>query len=160
MISTMRFVGAPVETLLEHTAETARGSDTDAAAERLLGNLVTVGEPFEVPRKLQESLAVLSPWIPAGLELRLLNPGMRVPSNHLEASVLALAREGGVCLETFSAADLRRLQHGAQRAIQAGTWGRQSPHPWDVLADADIDSDWFFAFSAPLDVTAWTTVAA
>ena len=82
--------------------------------------------------------------------MRLLNPGMSVPSNHLEATVLSLAREGGVCLEPLTAADVRRMQHGAQQAIEAGVWGRQSPHPWDTLAEADVDPSWFYAFAAPL----------
>lgn len=159
MVSTMRFVGAPVETLLANMSGTTRSSDIATAAQQLFEALTPVGEPFEVPWKLQESLGVLSAWIPANLEMRLLNPGMRVPSNHLEASVLSLAREGGVCLEPFTAADLQRLQHGARRAIDAGDWGRQSPHPWDTLAAAQLDAEWFFAFSAPMDVRAWTPVA-
>ena len=109
-----------------------------------------IRDRFEVPWKLKESLSVLDPWVPADLEMRLLNPGMSVPSNHLEATVLSLAREGGVCLEPLTAADVRRMQHGAQQAIEAGVWGRQSPHPWDTLAEADVDPSWFYAFAAPL----------
>ena len=150
MVSTMRFVGAPVDALLEFDDAKSLGTDIATAASELLAALNPVGDPFELPWKLKESLSVLDPWVPADLEMRLLNPGMSVPSNHLEATVLSLAREGGVCLEPLSAADIGRMQHGAQQAIQAGVWGRQSPHPWDTLAEAEVDPSWFYAFAAPL----------
>ena len=150
MVSTMRFVGAPVDALLEFDDAKSLGTDVATAASELLAALNPVGDPFELPWKPKESLSVLDPWVPADLEMRLLNPGMSVPSNHLEATVLSLAREGGVCLEPLSAADIRRMQHGAQQAIQAGVWGRQSPHPWDTLAEAEVDPSWFYAFAAPL----------
>ena len=150
MVSTMRFVGASVDALLEFDDANSFGTDVASAASVLLATLNPLGDPFEVPWKLKESLSVLDPWVPADLEMRLLNPGMSVPSNHLEATVLSLAREGGVCLEPLTAADIRRMQHGAQQAIEAGVWGRQSPHPWDTLAEAEVDPSWFYAFAAPL----------
>ena len=159
MVSTMRFVGIPVDGLLDFASERRSNSDAATAAHDLLEALKPVGEGFEVPWKLKESLMVLSPWIPADLEMRLLNPGMSVPTNHLEASILSLAREGGACLEPLSANDLHRMQAGILAAIEADDWGRQSPHPWDTLAEAQVHPTWFYAFSAPVVMSSITPAA-
>ena len=94
----MRFVGIPVDGLLDFASERRSNSDAATAAHDLLEALKPVGEGFEVPWKLKESLMVLSPWIPADLEMRLLNPGMSVPTTvsytHLRAHE---TREDLVC---------------------------------------------------------------
>lgn len=154
MVSTMRFVGATVDTLLAHTSVHTGGSEIGKAATEFLAALTPIGDPFEVPWKLGESLEVLDPWVPETLVSRLLHPGTTPPVNHLEASALSLAREAGMCLEPFTPADMHRLQHGVRRAIQSQTWGRQSPHPWDTIAEAGIDSSWFVALLVPAMSTA------
>lgn len=146
MASATRFVGATVETLLDYTSAPTEGTDIVTAAEDFLAALTPIGDPFEIPWKLEESLDVLQQWLPDDLVERLLNPGTTPPVNHVEASVLALAREAGVQLEPLTKADMDRLRYGARRATEANTWGRQSSHPWDTVIEAELDSSWFFAF--------------
>ena len=124
----MRFVGASVDALLEFDDANSFGTDVASAASVLLATLNPLGDPFEVPWKLKESLSVLDPWVPADLEMRLLNPGMSVPSNHLEATVLSLAREGGVCLEPLSAADIGRATWRAA-SDPSRSMGSSKPSP-------------------------------
>lgn len=149
MTTTMGFFGATVDTLLEHRHVTACGTEIDTAAEDFLAALTPIGDPFAVPWKLFESLQILSAWVPEPLAKRLSSPGLTAPVNHLEASMLSLVREVDSCLEPLTKADMHRIQHGVQCAIDADDWGRHSPYPWDTVAQADIDSWGFFALHVP-----------
>lgn len=149
MIATMGFFGATVDTLLEHGHVTATGHGVDTAAEDFLAALTPIGEPFAVPWKLFESLQVLSAWVPEPLAERLSNPGITPPTNHLEASVLSLAREADSCLEPLTKNEMHRIQHGVRKATDANDWGRHSPYPWDTVAQADIATWGFFALRTP-----------
>ena len=147
MVPTM-FVAATVETLLNHRSVTEKPC-VERAANELLSAFDQVGEPFDVPWKLFQSLDVLDAWVPEDLTQRLMHPGESRPENHLEASVVALAREGGVRLEPLTLSDMLRLQHGTRKLTETQGWGRRSPHPWDTVAAADLDAWRFFALAVP-----------
>ena len=147
MVIDMMFVGATVEELL--SVVTTTGESVDDAAKRLLGQLDPIGEPFDIPWKFGDALDVFGQDLPTELRRRLATPGDEAPANHLEACAVALALEAGVMLQPLSPNDIRRLQHCVVHTIEQGSWGRQSPHPWDSFADAVIDDYDFFALSIP-----------
>lgn len=142
----MRFVAATVDELLRHS-EGPCSSDLEQAAEALLSTLTPIGEEFEVPWKFTESLEVLAEFMPEDLRLRLETPGASCPENHLEASLVALALEAGVRLEPLTKHEMLRIQHLSEHLTKNERWGRQSPYPWDTVAQADIDEFNFFALS-------------
>jgi len=149
MIPSTGFVGATIDMLLDYESTTTSGSDIALAAEEFLAALSPIGDPFEMPWKLVESLYVLQPCMPEPLSSRLMNPGSTPAANHLEASVRALALEAGACLEPLTKQEMLRIQHGARRATEDERWGRQSPHPWDTVAEAELDECRFFALCVP-----------
>ena len=146
MVPTM-FVAATVETLLHHRSVSKDASVVGAARE-LISALDPIGEPFDVPWKLFQSLDVLDEFVPDDLTDRLLNPGAKPPRNHLEASVVALAQEAGVRLEPLTKLDMQYLQHGTRKLTETDGWGRQSPYPWDTLAAIDLEPWRFFALAS------------
>jgi len=149
MVSTMGFVGADVDTLLKYRDVLTTGSDIAQAAQEFLAELTPIGDPFEAPWKLVESLGLLDSWVPEPLTHRLLNPGGSVPENHLEAIIVSLAREAGVYVEPLTRQDMARLQHGVRQLDETGGWGRQSSHPWDTLTDDALDEWRFYALCVP-----------
>ena len=149
MVSTMKFVGASVDELLKHTRSVQSHKDVVTAASEFLASLVPIGEPFDIPWKFNDSLEVLSAWLPEDLSDRLTKPGGGAPANHIEACIVALALEAGVTLQPLSKTEMLRLQHTAKHATKCAAWGRQSSYPWDSVAVADIDSYDFFALSSP-----------
>lgn len=143
----MQFVGGSVDSLLQHGGQPKPDDDLSGAAEALLSLLHPIGESFDMPWKFADSIDVLGQLLPSDLAERLSDPGRRTPQNHLEACVRALALEVGVCLEPLTKNEMLRLQHIAQHATDQDLWGRQSPYPWDTVADADLADLNFFAFS-------------
>ncbi len=148
MVDTMRFVGSTVDELRKLGSGPSERQDVAAAAEAFVASLEPIGEDFELPWKLAESLEVLAGFVPQDLLQRLERPGGSPPSNHLEACFVALALECGIRLEPLTKAEMQRLQHATQHMTQNEAWGRQSPYPWDTVAAADIDRYDFFALSA------------
>ena len=149
MVATMKFVGATVDELLKHEDVVSSNADVNTAADAFLASLEPIGDSFQMPWKFSESLHVLRDWLPSELNERLAKPGGCLPENHLEASVVALALEAGVQLQPLTKNDMVRLQHVAKHATDNAAWGRQSPYPWDTVADANIEDFDFFALFAP-----------
>lgn len=147
MVIDMMFVGATVEELLAVVSPT--GDSVDDTARRLLEQLEPIGEPFEVPWQFADALEVFGDQLPSELHRRLATPGEDAPANHLEACTVALALEAGVTLQPLTPSDIRRIQHCVSHTIDRGGFGRQSPHPWDSIAEAVIDAYDFFALSIP-----------
>lgn len=146
MVANMRFVGASVDELRKHGEGPCNG-DVVAAAEALLATLNPIGDDFELAWKFSESLQVLAEFMPSDLLSRLEAPGSRRPENHLEASLVALALEAGIRLEPLTKHEMKRIQHLTDHLTQTEKWGRQSPYPWDTVADADLDEFDFFALT-------------
>lgn len=149
MVATTQFVGASVGTLLEHDRPCPTAADIDGAARDLLASLSPIGDPFEMPWKFTDGLALFMEWLPEDLSERLLRPDSVRVKNHLEASIVALALEAGVCLQPLTRNDMVRLQHVTERITAQEAWGRQSPYPWDTFAEASLDDCAFFALASP-----------
>ena len=148
MVLAMKFVGATVDELLKHGENAPADNDVVVAAEALLQSLHPIGDGFDMPWKFADSLDVLEDFLPEDLHDRLTKPGGSTPQNHLEACVVSLALEAGVRLEPLTKADMVRLQHVAQHATEHEAWGRQSPYPWDTVANASLSEYEFFALCA------------
>ncbi len=147
MVDNMRFVGAAVEELVRHRTSPG-GGDVIVRAETFIEALEPIGDDFDLPWKFTESLQVLSDFLPTDLCHRLEHPGGTMPTNHLEACFVALALEAGVSLEPLTKTEMQRLQHVTKHMTETSGWGRQSPYPWDTIAEADIDRFDFFALTA------------
>jgi len=147
MAATMQFVGGSVNALLQHGGDLRPADDILHAAEEMLALLQPIGASFDMPWKFTESLDVLGKYLPDGLAERLQDPGRSRAENHFEACLRSLALEAGVCLEPLTKSEMMRLQHVARHATDRDMWGRQSPYPWDTVADADLLGLNFFAFS-------------
>ncbi len=148
MVALMRFVGATVDDLRKHGQSPGESGNIAEAAETFLASLEPIGDDFELPWKFAESLEVFADFLPQDLCERLEHPGGTKPVNHLEACFVALALEGGICLEPLTKAEMQRLQHVTEQMTESNAWGRQSPYPWDTVAAADIDKYDFFALSS------------
>ena len=147
MVCNMRFVGATVEDLVRH-GESPENSDVGDAAEAFLATLEPIGDDFDLPWKFNESLEALANFLPDDLRNRLERPGGSTPENHLEACIVALALEAGVCLEPLTKDEMERLQQATEHMTESDAWGRRSSYPWDTIAAADLDRFDFFALSA------------